>query len=243
MQQGHRTITIDARPEPVSIDTAQCAVLVIDMQNDFGAKGGMFDRAGIDIAIVERVVEPTARTLAAARDVAMPIIYLKMQHTADLANAGGAGSPHWTKHKPFSIGTLVTTPDGGVGRALVEGTWNTETLSALAPKEGDPVVAKHRYSGFFETRLDNILREKNIRYLIVTGCTTSVCVESTIRDAMFRDYCCVVLEDCVAEPIGIDLPRSNHAASLLTIELLFGWVSDSRKFAESLGGGPRRRDS
>src|SRR4051794_36846172 len=66
-----------------------------------------------------------------------------------------------------------------------------------------------------------------IKYLVVTGCTTSVCVESTVRDAMFRDYMCLLLEDCMAEPVGSDLPRGNYEASLLVMQLLFAWVADS----------------
>jgi ureidoacrylate peracid hydrolase len=79
-----------------------------------------------------------------------------------------------------------------------------------------------------------MLRRRGIDTLIVTGCTTSVCVESTVRDAMFRDYRCVVLEDCTAEPIAATAPRSNHEASLLTMQILFAWISDSDKFASSL---------
>lgn len=73
-----------------------------------------------------------------------------------------------------------------------------------------------------------------IKSLIVTGCTTSVCVESTIRDAMFRDYSCALLADCCAEPIGQEFSRSNHDASLLVIEKLFGWVSHSDAFTTAL---------
>jgi ureidoacrylate peracid hydrolase len=204
------------------------------MQNDFGAKGGMFDRAGIDIAPIERAVAPTMRAVAAARSVAMPIVYIKMQHTADLANAGRPSTPHWIKHQPMAVGETVTSPDGRSSRVLVEDTWNTEILPSLTPLEGDVIVSKHRYSGFFETNLDEILRDRGIESLVVTGCTTSVCVESTIRDAMFRDYHCVLLEDCTAEPIANNAPRSNHEASLLTIQLLFGWVSNSEQFIKAL---------
>ena len=70
--------------------------------------------------------------------------------------------------------------------------------------------------------------------LVFTGCTTSVCVESTLRDAFFRDYRCLVLADCTAEPIGDALERSNHDASLLLIQVMFGWVSDSTAFMEAL---------
>jgi ureidoacrylate peracid hydrolase len=87
------------------------------------------------------------------------------------------------------------------------------------------VVGKTRYSAFFDTVLDDELQAIGAKYLIFTGATTSVCVESTVRDAMFRDYVCVVLDDCTAEPIAFDAPRSNHEASLLVIELLLGWVA------------------
>ncbi len=113
-------------------------------------------------------------------------------------------------------------------------TWGTEILDALTPEPGDDVVSKHRFSGFFETELDEVLRGLGANYLLVTGCTTSVCVESTVRDAMFRDYSCIVLEDCTAEPIGADLPRTNHEASLLVIETLFGWVSNGGAVCKSL---------
>src|SRR5262245_10173649 len=73
-----RVVVIEAQPNPLRIDTAQAAVLVIDMQNDFGAKGGMFDRAGIDISMIQRAVDPTARVLTAARQVGIPVVYLKM---------------------------------------------------------------------------------------------------------------------------------------------------------------------
>jgi ureidoacrylate peracid hydrolase len=70
------------------------------------------------------------------------------------------------------------------------------------------------------------------------GCTTSVCVDSTIRDAMFRDYPCVVLEDCTGEPIGYGLSRSHHDASLLVIQTLFGGVARSEAFIIALAGPP-----
>ena len=120
------------------------------------------------------------------------------------------------------------------GRILVEGRWNTEIVAGLTPESHDRVVAKHRYSGFFETELDSILQESGVETLIFTGATTSVCVESTLRDAFYRDYRCLLLSDCVAEPIGGQLPRTNHEASLLVVETLFGWVGDSRSLIEAL---------
>ena len=74
--------------------------------------------------------------------------------------------------------------------------------------------------------------------LVFTGCTTSVCVESTLRDAFFRDYRCLLLADCTAEPVGNGLPRSNHEATLLLVELAFGWVSDSTALVQALSEQP-----
>ena len=218
---------LPARPAPIEIDLGRAAVLVVDMQNDFGAPGGMFDRAGIDIAPIIAAAATTGTVLAAARAAGVPVVYLKMEHAPDLADAGPATGPHRLKHGPLGLGEDVVAPDGAASRTLVRDTWSTAIIDALRPEPGDHVVSKHRYSGFFATELDATLARLGARTLIVAGATTSVCVESTVRDAMYRDYACVVLADCTAEPIGAGLARSNHDASLLVIETLFGWVSSS----------------
>ena len=230
-----RMATIQAKPHAVLVDVATSAVLVIDMQNDFGAEGGMFQRAGIDISMIQRAVVPTSEVLAAARRNGVPVIYLKMAFKADLSDAGPMDSPNYVRHQSLGVGTAVRSPDGRESRVLVRDTWNSDILPELAPKSGDIVLYKHRFSGFFETELDTVLKRLGTKHLIVTGCTTSICVEATIRDAMFRDYSCVLLEDCTGEPIGHDLPRSNHDASLLTIQVLLGWTSTSREFIRALG--------
>lgn len=98
-------------------------------------------------------------------------------------------------------------------------------MPELAPKRDDIILYKHRYSGFYETDLDSVLKRRSINSLIFTGCTTSVCVESTLRDAMFRDYTCLLLADCTAEP---GLAGINHDASLLAVQGQFGWVWEFR---------------
>jgi ureidoacrylate peracid hydrolase len=135
------------------------------------------------------------------------------------------------------VGTTVATPDGRASRVLIRDTWNTDILEELTPQPGDLVLYKTRYSGFYGTDLDRILQSRGVTSLIVTGCTTSICVESTIRDAMFRGYRCVLLEDCAAEPIGHGLSRSNHEASLLAIQLLFGWTAKSADLIRALERG------
>src|ERR1700756_3729208 len=98
MQSASRLITLHARPEPVQMEIGHCVVLVVDMQNDFGARGGMFDRAGIDIAPIQRAVEPTARVLEVARATGLTVVYLVMQFSPDLLDAGAADSPNRIKH-------------------------------------------------------------------------------------------------------------------------------------------------
>jgi ureidoacrylate peracid hydrolase len=157
-----------------------------------------------------------------------------MAFKADLSDAGPIDSPNYARHQRMSAGKTVQAPDGSESRVLIRDTWNTEILESLAPEAQDVVLYKHRFSGFFETDLDEMLKKLEIKHLFVTGCTTSICVESTIRDAMFRDYQCILLEDCTAEPIGDGLTRSNHDASLLTIQVLLGWTSTSEQFIAAL---------
>jgi ureidoacrylate peracid hydrolase len=233
-----REVTIEAKPEPTSINTAKTAVLVVDMQNDFGAKGGMFDRAGIDISGIQKAVGPIAQVIASARAAGMKTAYLKMGYRPDLSDLGAPDSVNRMRHLRMNVGKSVRAPDGRESRILIRDTWNTDIVPQLAPQADDLIIYKTRFSGFYKTDLDARLRKMDIKHLIVTGCTTSICVDSTVRDAMFRDYSCVLLADCMSEPIGQGLPRSNHDASLLAIEVLLGWVSGSAEFIRALEQRP-----
>jgi ureidoacrylate peracid hydrolase len=234
-------LTIETRSQPISIDVSQTAVLVVDMQNDFGSKGGLFDRAGIDLSGIRQVITPTVNVLASARAVGVPIIYIKAGIRPDLSDFGEPGSAHRERWSLYGVGQSIQTPDGRDSRILIRDTWNTDIIPELEPQPDDIVVYKARYSAFYQTELDAVLRQLGVKYLIVTGCTTSVCVESTIRDAYHRDYSCILLADCTAEPIGEGAkgyrfaedksgtaPRGgNYDATLLLVQTLFGWVSDS----------------
>jgi len=233
LEAKNGSVTLDAKPEPIALDPAHTAVIVVDMENDFAAKGGMFDRAGVDISGAEKAIGPTAKVLATARQTGMKIIYLKMGYRDDLSDLGAPDSVNRTRHLRFGVGQKIRAPDGRESRILIRDTWDTDIVSELKPQLNNIVLYKTRFSGFYQTDLDVTLKKLGIKYLIVTGVTTSICVESTVRDAMFRDYLCVLLKDCMSEPIGHDLPRSNHEASLLSVEVLLGWVSDSEHFIKA----------
>ncbi|MEZ4617339.1 MAG: cysteine hydrolase [Caldilineaceae bacterium] len=234
----NQTISLAAQPAPFTFDRATSAVLVVDMQNDFGAEGGMLDRLGIDISMIQNAVDPIANVLRVARETGIKVVYLKMGFCPDLADLGAVDSPNRVRHLFAGVGESMRAPDGTQSRVLIRDTWNTAILPQLAPQSDDVVIYKHRYSGFYETALDATLKRMGINTLIVTGCTTSVCVESTVRDAMFRDYHCLLLADCMGEPIGDGLSRSNHDASLLVVQLQFGWVAESMALINALHEQP-----
>src|SRR5438105_8724462 len=215
MASMNTLVTIEAKPEPTTIDLARTAVVVVDMQNDFGAEGGMFHRAGIDISSIRQAIVPTARVLAAARASGVKIVYLKMEFRPDLSDLGPVDSPNWITHKRSGVGERVTTPDGTQGQIMIRDTWNTQIVCELVPEPGDIVVSKHRFSGFYGTDLELILRGLFIEYLVFTGCTTSVCVESTMRAGQFRDFRCVLLADCSAGPNGQGPCRRQQGTSRL----------------------------
>ncbi len=234
MPQTDPSVSVAARPSAVRISPETSAVIVVDMQNDFATAGGMFDRANIDIGCIQAIVPRAAEVLRLARTVGMSVVYLKMGFLPDLSDTGGPSSPTWLKHLPFQAGADMVAPDGTPSRVLIRDTWNTDIVTELTPEPGDVVMYKHRYSGFYGTDLDNVLRDQGVTNLVVIGATTSVCVESTVRDAVFRDYHCLVLDDCTAEPIAFDAPRSNHEASLLVLELLFASISNSTALIEAI---------
>jgi ureidoacrylate peracid hydrolase len=219
-----RSHPINAVPEPVEIDPSRTALVVVDMQNAFGSKGGMFDKAGIDISGIQEAVRPTAAAVEAARRAGIKVVWIKMGFQADLSDLGAEDVPNGFLFLHLGV------KDG----VLARDEWGTDIVEELTPEDGEPVIYKTRFSAFYRTDLDELLRSYGAKHLIITGCTTSICVESTIRDAFFRDYHCILLEDCAAEPMGRNLSRSNHEATVLLVERIFGSVSNSSDFINAV---------
>jgi ureidoacrylate peracid hydrolase len=151
-------VTLGAKPEPIAIDPARSAVIVVDMENDFAAKGGMFDRAGVDISGAQKAIAPTARVLAAARQAGLKIIYLKMGYRPDLSDLGANDSVNRTRHLRLGVGQKIQAPDGRESRVLIRDTWDTDIVPELMPQPNDIVIYKTRFSGFYETDLDAALK-------------------------------------------------------------------------------------
>jgi ureidoacrylate peracid hydrolase len=228
--QASSPVTLAARPEPVTIDLAKTAVIVVDMQNAFAKKGGMLDAAGMPIDGALGAIGPCRRLLAGARASGVKVVYLKMSYNADLSNAGGPDSPNWYKETGM---VLMTKNPQDWGKYVTEGTWDEEIIDELAAQPGDVVVRKQRYSGFAGTSLDHVLKTANIRYLLFAGVATNVCVWSTLADAFFLDYWPILLEDAVYS----QCPPVTVEATLWNVENLFGWVSNVDQVLAVMGDG------
>ncbi|MEP6547043.1 MAG: cysteine hydrolase family protein [Gammaproteobacteria bacterium] len=210
-------LTLDTRPEPLDIDLAMTAVIVVDMQNAFASRGGLLDLAGVDVSLADEVVHTIGRILDAARGARVPVVYLQTGYKPDLSNGGGPASPNPRKETALCL--MRARPELK-GQLLVEGTWDFQIVDALVPQAGDLVVLKTRYSGFAGTQLDSVLRVRGIRYLVFVGIATNVCVESTLRDAYFHEYWPILVTDGAMQA-G---PPEAQAATIFNVESFFGWT-------------------
>jgi ureidoacrylate peracid hydrolase len=219
--------SLRTKPEEILVDWDSSAVIVVDMQNAFVTKGGMFDLAGFDISGTSRVAEVIQRVLEAAREAKIAIFYLQMGYKADLSNSGGPDSPNW--HKETGL-RLMNLHQEWKGKFLTEGTWDYQIVDDLKPQSGDVVVGKSRYSGFAGTTLDSQLRTRGIRHLFFTGIATNVCVESTLRDAFFHDYWPILFSDATLQA-G---PPTLQQATLQNVERFLGWTVTAEEFIQNI---------
>ena len=212
-------VTIQAEPEPLSIDTDRTALLIIDMQRDFLEPGGFGETLGNDVSLLGRAVAPIRKVLDAARAAKLLVIHTREGHRPDLSDAPLAKVERG--HPSKRIGA-----PGPMGRLLVRGEPGHDIIPELYPIPGEPVIDKPGKGAFYATDLDALLRNFGIQYLLVCGVTTEVCVNTSVREANDRGYRCVVLEDCCASyfpefhRVGIAMIKAQGA--------IFGWVSNSK---------------
>lgn len=228
------SLALDTRPEPLDIDLAMTAVVVVDMQNAFASRGGLLDLAGVDITGAAAVVGTIGGILDAARRARVPVVYLQTGYKPDLSNGGGPASPN--PRKETALRLMRARPELK-GQLLVEGTWDFQIVDSLSPQTGDVVVLKSRYSGFAGTQLDCVLRDRDIRYLAFVGIATNVCVESTLRDAYFHEYWPILVTDAAMQA-G---PPEAHAATIFNVESFFGWTLDARALIDAFSRADTRR--
>ncbi len=206
---------------------AETALLIIDMQRDFLEPGGFGEMLGNDVGQLRRTIVPNRRLLAAWRAAGLLAIHTREGHRPDLADLPPA--------KRVRGGGATTIGDAGpMGRILVRGEPGHDIIAELAPAPGEPVIDKPGKGAFFATDLHAILQNRGITRLVVTGVTTEVCVNTTVREANDRGYDCLVLEDCV----GSYFPEFQQAglAMIKAQGGIFGWVAASAALLAALAG-------
>ena len=215
------------KPQALEVDAERSAVIVVDMQNAFASKGGMFDLSGLDISGAHGVIAVLKGLLDVARQASMKVVYLQMGYDEALTTSGGPDSPN--SHKELALLLMKKRPELK-GKVLTEGQWDWKVVEELKPQPGDLLVNKTRYSGFCGTPLDSLLRTRGIKTLFFTGIATNVCVESTLRDAFFLDYWPILLRDATMQA-G---PPLLQEATIQNVELALGWTLSASEFVQTV---------
>ncbi len=224
-------IMVKARPRDFVFEPKSAALIIIDMQNDFVKPGGMGDLKGLSLAGVKSTIQPLASALVGARAAGLKIVFTRQGYARDLSDY------------PFRGRAMGRRGDAGtkgpLGLVLVRGEKGFQIIDELQPAKGEVVIDKLGHSAFYRTKLGPLLKKWRVRYPIITGVTTDVCVNSTVREASDRGYESLVLEDCV----GCYNPRLQIAGLEMIAGQsgIFGQVSTSKDFVKAIARIGRTR--
>jgi nicotinamidase-related amidase len=226
-------VVLDAEPEAIEIDLGTTAFVIIDMQRDFLEPGGFGETLGNDVSLLQAAVAPNRAVLEKLRELGLTIIHTREGHLPDLSDA------HPAKVERGNPSLRIGSP-GPMGRILIRGEVGHDIIPELYPVAGEIVIDKPGKGAFYNTELGDLLNRKGIKDLLVTGVTTEVCVNTTVREANDRGYRCIVLGDCCASYFP-----EFHEMGLRMIKAqggIFGWVSSSEKLLSAIdfAGGQQR---
>lgn len=191
------------------VDPKTAILFVIDMQNAFASPGGSFAKHGRDISLIEAAVHTIARAKRFCKEMGLPVLYTRQVNVphmlpANLHGVVGREVGEWTPAKTY---------------LCLDGTWDAEIVSELRPTKSDIVVEKNKSSAFYSAWTEVWLRQLGVKTIIITGCTTGMCVMHTSMEAFARDYDVLVAEDGVG-----DQDRFINNAVLEDIDRRFGRV-------------------
>jgi ureidoacrylate peracid hydrolase len=188
------------------------ALVVIDMQNDFCASDGLVAKGGRDVSAAQEMAGRLPGLIAAARAAGVLVVFVRNVYSSD---RNFYLSDVWLEQAARKQGGGYTSIP-----VCAAGSWEGDFYGAVRPEPGDPVVTKHRYSAFYNTDLDTILRSHGVRTIVATGVSTNVCIETTVREAFVRDYYVVLVADATAA-----YTQEEHDKSLKDIDRFFGEVT------------------
>jgi ureidoacrylate peracid hydrolase len=201
------------------LDPAKTALIVIDMQNAFMLPGVAF----VEIKTAPEIVPNINRLAAAVRSAGATVVWIAMTHTDDVA-------VDWSTYCALSTEEIDTRRS----QALTKGTKGHEFFETLDVRPGEPVIEKTRFSALIQgsSGLDAFPRARGIDTLLITGCLTDVCCESTARDAMMLNYRPIMVTDANAADTDAD-----HNAALTAFYTTFGDVMPTEMLVDLLGRG------
>ena len=220
------TITVDAEPFAYTFDPDRVALLCIDFQRDFMEAGGFGESLGNDVSRLRTTIEPTRAVLAEFRRRGWPVIHTREGHRPDLGDL-------FPSKRDRGNPSLRIGEEGPMGRLLVRGSDGHGIVPELAPVEGEVVLDKPGKGSFYATDLETVLRARGITHLVVTGVTTEVCVQSTVREANDRGFESLILSDCT----GSYFPEFHESAlAMFSAQgAIIGWVAESAPLLDALG--------
>lgn len=223
-----RAIALPTATKMLKLDLSKAALLVVDMQNDFCHPDGWLAHIGVNITPLQRVIAPLQTLLPALRTVDIPILWLNWGNRPDLFNIS-ASQRH--VYNPTGKGIGLGDPLPARGDAvLTASSWAAAVVDELEQLPQDIRVDKYRMSGFWDTPLDSILRNLGRTTLFFAGVNADQCVMTTLQDASFLGYDCVLLEDCTATTS----PKFCLQATLYNINQCFGFIAHSSALLSGL---------
>ena len=223
---------LNARPQNIEIDLSRSALIVVDMQNDFCHPQGWFGQKGVSMRATRKPIAILNRLLPLWRAAGAQVIWLNWGVRPDALNLpaavrfkakvdahGQLGAVGYAEHSPLDRGP-----------SLVPGHWGAQVVDELTVAPQDLIVFKHRLSGFYDNELDSLLRQQGLQTLLFAGINTDRCVFSSLQDAGFLGYDCVLLEDACSTPS----PGYVSRAIYFLVEKLHGFVASAQDLIVSL---------
>jgi biuret amidohydrolase len=212
-------------PYDGNLDPAVTALLVIDMQVDFLSSDGYFARKGYDPSSLRAIIPNVNAVIAAARAAGCTIVHTRQGYRADRADM----TPYeiWRRRRAGLEDT----------EALLRSSPGFEIAPEINVHSSDIIVDKTANGAFTHTDLEHVLRARGITHLLFAGCTTDVCVHTTLREAQDRNFQNLVIEDACASG---DLYAHQAAIHMVTVEDgIFGVVAMTRDVIAGLASSRR----
>ncbi len=234
-----KAVRFDALPQPIEIDLARSALVVVDMQNDFCHPRGWFGQKGFSVKPMRRPIAAIAALLPAWRASGAPVVWLNWGVRPDRLNLSPTVQ-FKGKRSAQGVGYAEASAEDR-GLSVVAGEWGAQVIDELTVAPQDITVFKHRLSGFWDNELDSILRQQGVTTLLFAGVNTDRCVFSSLQDAGFLGYDCVLLSDACSTPSPAYVSKAIH----FIVQQLHGFVASTQALLPALSslGKPSKRSS